>query len=222
MNVFLSIDSLTFLKKFQEINPNPCFWQIVLPALRYVELNFDWNPVRNKDSYDRSVTPIYNRCFILDQLRQCAPSLQCLTLWWHDLRPFLKHSNSPWSSILQLNILLRAAGQDNPSAAMIKRIPTNNAFPQLQYLTFGGRRFILEPPELTAELILSWLNALLFPALKLVMLHVNRRCSYFRTRPFTARDMFLMLLKQHIRLRDHHHPPAKITIDWNEEIIIWL
>jgi len=113
-------------------------------------------------------------------------------------------------------------GHDNPSAAMIKRIPTNNAFPQLQYLTFGGRRFILKPPELTAELILSWLNALLFPASKLVMLHVNRRCSYFRTRPLTARDMLMMLLKQHIRLRDHHHPPAKIIIDSNEEIIIWL
>jgi hypothetical protein len=194
----------------------------VLPALRYVELHFDWNPIRIKELNDRRVTPIDNRCFILDQLRQCAPSLQCLTLSWHDLRSFLKHSNSPWSSILQLNILLRSAGRDNPSAAMIKCIPTNNAFPQLQYLTFGGRRFMLKRPELVAERILSWVDALLSPPSKLVMLHVNRRCPYFRTHPFTSGDMLLMLLKQHIRLRDHHHPRAKIIINSNEEIIIWL
>lgn len=178
--------------------------------------------MRNKDSNDRSVTPISNRCFILDQLRQCAPSVQCLTLWWHDLRPLLKHSDSPWPSIQQLNILLRSVEKDNPSASLIKRLPTNKAFPQLKYLTFGSRRFVLTPPELVAERILSWLDALVFPGSKLVILHVNRSCPYFHPRSSTARDMLMILLKQHVRLRDHHHPPAKIIIDSNEEVIIWL
>jgi hypothetical protein len=178
--------------------------------------------MRNTDFSDRSVTPIANRCFILDQLRQCAPSLQCLKLWWHDLQPFLKHSNSPWPSIEQCNILLRTMEKDDPPASLIKRLPTNHVFPQLKYLTFGARRFKLTPPELVAERILSWLDALLVPASKLVLLHVNKACPYFRTRPLTARDTLLMLLKQHVRLRDDHHPPAKITIDYNEEIIIWL
>ena len=202
------------------MNRNPCSWYAVLPALRYVELNFDWNPMRNRNLNDRSVTPIYNRCFILDQLRQCAPSLQCLTLWWHDLRPLLKYSDSPWPSIQQLNILLRA--EEKPSASVIKRLPISKAFPHLRYLTVGSRRFMLTPPESLAEWILSWIDALVFPASKLVILHVNRRCPYFRTRSLTARDTLMMLLKQHVRSSDHHHPPSKIIIDSNEEIIIWL
>lgn len=172
--------------------------------------------MRNRELNDRSVTPIANRCFILDQLRQCAPSLRCLTLWWHDLQPFLDHSNSPWPSIEQLNILLRTMEKDDPSASLIKRLPTENVFPQLKYLTFGSRRLKLTPPELVAERILSWLDALLFPGSKLVLFHVNRSC------PPTVRDTLMMLLKQHVRLRDDHHSPAKIILDWNDEIIIWL
>ncbi|CAF1294548.1 unnamed protein product [Rotaria sordida] len=216
---FQYVNSLELYYDIKEIIPNPCSWHIILPALRYVELNFDWNIIRIKNFIDRSVTPIYSRFFILDQIRRCAPLLQCLTLWWHDLRPFLTYSHLPWPSIQQLNIRLRR--QDNPPASLIKRLPTNQAFPQLQYLTFGSRRFMLTPPELVAKQILSWLDALLFPTSKLVILHLNRRCSFFLTRPPTARDVFRMLLDQHVQSMNHHSP-AKIIIDSNEEVIIWL
>ncbi|CAF1250924.1 unnamed protein product [Rotaria sordida] len=116
---------------------------------------------------------------------------------------------------------LELTKQDNPPASLIKRLPTNQAFPQLQYLTFGSRRFMLTPPELVAKQILSWLDALLFPTSKLVILHLNRRCSFFLTRPPTARDVFRMLLDQHVQSMNHHSP-AKIIIDSNEEVIIWL
>ena len=202
------------------MNRNPCSWYVLLPALRYVELNFDWNPMRHEYFNNRSVIPIYNRCFILDQLRHCAPSLQCLTLWWHDLHSLLEHSHSPWPSIQELNIRLRAGRV--PCASLIKRLPISKVFPQLRYLTVGPRRLMLTSPEWLAEWILSWIDALLVPASKLVSLHVNRRCSYSRTSPSTACDKLMMLLKQHDRLSDYHHPPAKILIDSNEEIIIWL
>jgi hypothetical protein len=204
------------------MNSNLCPWNAVLPALRYIEFDFEWNPMRANKCASRSVTPIHNRCFILDQIRQCAPSLQCLTLWWHDLRLLLKHSNSHWPSIQQLNILLRIHEKDNPSASLIKRLPTSKAFPQLRYLSFGYRRVLLTPPELVAERILSWFNALISPESKLVVLHVNRHCFYHqRLLPSTSHDMFIMLLKQHVYLRDYYHSPAKIIINSNEEIIIW-
>jgi hypothetical protein len=190
--------------------------------LRYVELNFDCSPTRATPCNYRLVTPIHHRCIILDQLRQCAPSLQCLTLWWYDVRLLLKHSISPWPSIRQLNIRLRTCRKDNPSASLIKRLPTTKAFPELRYLSFGSCRLLLTPPELVAERILSWVDALIFSSSKVVILHVNRCCAYFRPQFPTPRDTLMMLLKQHVRLRDHYYPQAKIIIDSNEEVIIWL
>ncbi|CAF1121845.1 unnamed protein product [Rotaria sp. Silwood1] len=219
---FQHVNSLELYYDIKEINPNPCSWCLILPVLHYVEINFDWSPMRAKRLNDWSFTPIHHRCIILDQLRQCAPSLQCLTLWWHDVRLLLKHSNSPWPSIQQLNILLRTHTKDNPSASLIRRLPTIKVFPQLRYLSLGARRFLLTPPELAAERILSWIDALVFSSSKLVVLHVNKNCPYFRTLSSTSYDMLMMLLKQHVRLRDYHHPSAKIIINSNEEVIIWL
>jgi len=191
--------------------------------LRYVELNFDWNPMRYKDLNYRCATPIYNRCFILDQLRQCAPSLECLTLWWHDVQLLFECSILPWSSIQKLNIRLRIHEKDNPSASLLERLPTIKAFPELRYLSFGSRRFDLTPPEFAAEQILSWLDALVSSSSKFVILHVNRLCPYFRPRiSSTSRDMLIMLLQQHIHLKNYRHSSANVIIDSNEEVIIWL
>lgn len=204
------------------MNPKPCSWLLVLPVLRHVALNFDWSPMRDWRSYDQSVTPIDHRSIILDQLRQCAPSLQCLTLWWCDVQLLLEHSHSPWLSIQQLNILLRTYEQDNPPASLIKRLPTDKVFPQLRYLSFGGRRFCLTPPELAAVQILSWFDALVSSSASFSTFHVNRGCFYSQTLSVASRDMLMVLLRQHVRLRDQHYSSTRIIIDSNLEVIIWL
>ena len=204
------------------MNPSPCSWHLVLPVLRHAELYFNWSPLRkNKMSYP-SVTPIEHRCIILDQLRQSAPSLQSLILWWHDVKLLLEHSDSPWPSINQLQIRLPTNPKENPSASLVKRLPTVKAFPQLQCLSFSGCRLPLTPLEVASELILSWVDALMSSLSKFVILHVNRRCSPYRTLNPTPHDVFIMLLKQHARLRDLYRPPVNIVINSNEEVIIWL
>jgi hypothetical protein len=191
--------------------------------LRYVELHFDGSPIETEEWNDRSVTSVHHRCVILDQLRQCAPSLECLTLWWHDVQLLFECSILPWSSIQKLNIRLRIHEKDNPSASLLVRLPTIKAFPELRYLSFGSRRFDLTPPEFAAEQILSWLDALVSSSSKFVILHVNRLCPYFRPRiSSTSRDMLIMLLQQHIHLKNYRHSSANVIIDSNEEVIIWL
>ncbi len=193
----------------------------MLPVLRNIELNFDRNPLKSHVPFDGSSTPIDHRIIVLELIRVNAPSLQCLTLWWHDIL-LLTKSHSPWPSVRQLNVLLRTHKKDDPPASLIGRLPTNKAFPQLRYLSFGGRRFRLMPSQLMAERILAWFNALILSSSILSILHVNRRCGPERAVPPSSRDMLITLLKQHVRLSEQHHPPARVVIDSNEEIIIWL
>ncbi len=207
------------------MNLNPDSWRIILPFLRYLRLDFQSNPMRSRESCDRSVTPIHYRCIILEQFRQCAPVLEYLTLYWSDVRLFLEHSASPWPFVRQLNILLESlepGTNNNPSVSLIKRLPTNEAFPQLQYLSFGGRRFPLTPPKVLANQILLWFDGLVSSSSKFIILHVNRCCVSYRSLPLTSRDILVMLLTEHVRSRNHHYSSSKIIIDSNEEIIIWL
>ena len=80
-----------------------------------------------------------HRCAVLEQLRQCAPALECLTLWWHDVEMLLTHSALPWPSVRELNILLETGKRNIPSAPLIGQLPTKMAFPQLRYLSVGPR-----------------------------------------------------------------------------------
>ncbi|CAF1300926.1 unnamed protein product [Rotaria sp. Silwood1] len=203
------------------MNPNPDSCRIVLPFLRYLRVDFEWNPMRSRESYDQSVISIDCRLIILEQFRECAPVLEYLTLYWSDVRLLLKYSASPWPFVRQLNIRLESY-TNNPSASLIKQLPTNKAFPQLQYLSFGGRRFPLTPPKVLTNWILLCLDSLVYSSSKFIILHVNRCCVTYRSVPSTSRDILMMLLTKHVRSRNHHYSSSKIIIDSNEEIIIWL
>ena len=109
-----------------------------------------------------------------------------------------------------------------PSASLIKQLPTNKAFPQLQYLSFGGRRFSLAPPKPLATQILLCFDALVSSSSKFLMLHMNRCCGTHLSMPLTSRDVLLAILTECIRSRSDQYSSSKIIIDPNEEIIIWL
>ncbi|CAF4732260.1 unnamed protein product [Rotaria sp. Silwood1] len=198
------------------MNINLDSWHALLQFLRHLELNFDWNPIKSGKSYDPSVTPNHYRCIILDQFRQCASVLEYLTLYWSDIRLLLKHSSSPWPFVRQLNILMESC-TNIPSASLIKRLPTNKAFPQLQYLSFGGRRFSLTPPKPLAIRILLCFDALVSSSSKFIMLHMNKCCGIHRSLPFTSRDILLTILTERVRSRSDHYSSSKIIIDSNEE-----
>ena len=166
-----------------------------------------------------SGTPISHRSEILEQIRINAPGLQCLTVSWDEIL-LLGESHSPWSSIQQLNILLSVPKQDDPPASLIERIITSEVFPQLRYLSFGRRRFKLTPPEEVVQRIFTWLDALILSLPTLTTLHVNRRCTIYRTRPRSSVERCLTLLKEHVRLSNH--PPTRVLINTNEEILILL
>jgi hypothetical protein len=207
------------------MNPNPDSWRIILPFLRHLRLDFNRNPMRSRESYDGSVTPIHYRCIILEQFRRCAPALEYLTLYWSDVRLLLKHSALPWPFVRQLNIRLKSLEpdrDDTPSVSLIKRLPKNEAFPQLTYLSFGGCRFSLTPPKALANRILLWFDALVSSSSKFITLHVNRCCLSYPSLPSISRGIFMTLLTEHIRSRNHRYSSSKIIIDSNEEIIIWL
>ena len=205
----------------KSMNINTSSWHILLPFLRHLKLNFDSNPIKYRTSYYRSATPNDYRCFILEQFRQCAPVLECLMLHWSDVVLLLEYSSSPWSFVRKLNIRLNSC-TNLPSTSLIKRLPTNEAFPQLQYLSFCGRRFSLNPPKPLATQILLCFDALISSSSKLITLHVNRCSVPYRTLPLTSRDILLTLLTEHIRSKSDHYSSSKIIIDENEEIIIWL
>lgn len=203
------------------MNMNLNSWNILLPLLRYLKLNFDSNPIKSMISYYQSVTPSRYRCFILDQFRKCAPALECLMIHWFDVELLLEHCSSSWSFVRQLNIRLEFC-PNFPCTSLIKRLPTNKAFPQLQYLSFSGRRFSLNPPKPLATQILAYFDALVSSSSKFVTLHVNRCCVTYRSIPRTSRDILLTLLTEHIRSKYDQYSSSKIVIDANEEIIIWL
>jgi hypothetical protein len=113
-------------------------WSVALPRLRSLQLNFDWNPIKGREQYDRPVTPMNHRCVILEQLRRCAPALECLTLWWHDVEMLLTHSTLPWSSVRELNMLVETGKGNIPSAPLIGQLPTKMAFPQLRSLGWSS------------------------------------------------------------------------------------
>ncbi|CAF4307506.1 unnamed protein product [Rotaria sp. Silwood2] len=218
---FQHVNSLVLFFDIKEMNINLDSWHVLLPFLRHLKLNFDSNPIKFDKLYDRSVTPNHYRCIILEQFRQCASVLEYLTLYWSDIRLLLKHSSSPWPFVRQLNILMESF-TNIPSASLMKRLPTNKAFPQLQYLSFGGRRFSLSPPKPLATRILLCFDALVSSSSKFIILHINRCCGTHRSLPFTSRDILLTILTERIRSRSDHYSSSKIIIDSNEEIIIWL
>ncbi|CAF2958401.1 unnamed protein product [Rotaria sp. Silwood2] len=203
----------TTLTHFQYVNSLVLFfdikvniqysWHVLLPCLRHLKLNFDSNPIKFDKLYDRCVTPNHYRCFILEQFRQCACALESLTLYWSDIRLLLKHSSLPWPFVRQLNILMESC-TNIPSASLIKRLPTNKAFPQLQYLSFGGRRFSLTSPKPLATRILLCFDALVSSSSKFLILHINRCCGTHRSLPFTSRDILLTILTERIRSRSDH------------------
>jgi hypothetical protein len=159
-------------------------------------------------------------CVILEEFRKCTCALQSLTLSWCDIQ-LLQYSSSPWPSVRQLNILIDSFKQI-PSPSLIKQLPTNKAFPQLEYLSFGGRRFSLSRPKPLATRILLCFDALVSSSAKFITLHVNRCCITHRSLPLTSRDTLLTLLTQHVRSRSDHYSSSKVIIDSNEEIFIWL
>ncbi|CAF1510539.1 unnamed protein product [Rotaria sp. Silwood1] len=226
-----SLSINTTLTHFQYVNSLVLFfdikvniqysWHVLLPCLRHLKLNFDSNPIKFNKLYYRCVTLNHYRCIILEQFRQCACALESLTLYWSDIQLLLKHSSLPWPFVRQLNILMESC-TNIPSASLIKRLPTNKAFPQLQYLSFGGRRFSLTSPKSLATRILLCFDALVSSSSKFIMLHINRCCSTHRSLPFTSRDILLTILTECIRSRSDHYSSSKIIIDSNEEIIIWL
>ena len=201
------------------INVDCC--HVFLPCLRDLKVNFDWNPIQSGRSSDRSRTPSDCRCLILDQFRQCAPALESLMLHYSDVELLLEHSSSPWSFVRQLHIRLESYS-NFPSASLIKRLPTNKAFPQLQYLSLSGRRFSLRRAEGLATEILLCFDALVSSSSKFLTFHVNRCCVTYRSFPLTCRDVFLTLLTEGIRSRTDHYSAAQIVIDTNEEILIYL
>ncbi|CAF2123354.1 unnamed protein product [Rotaria magnacalcarata] len=218
---FQYVNSLVLFFDIKEMNINIDSWHVLLPFLSHLKLDFDSNPIKSGISYYRSVTPNHYRYIILERFRQCASVLEYLTLYWSDVRLLLKHSSSPWLFVRQLNILMEPC-TNIPSATLIKRLPTNKAFPQLQYLSFGGRRFSLAPPKPLATRILLCFDALVSSSSKFIMLHINRCCGTHRSVPFTSRDILLRLLTERVRSRSDHYSSSKVVIDSNEEIIIWL
>lgn len=189
-------------------------WHVSLPFLRHLQIRFISNSMKSRTSNN-------DRCFILEQFRQCASVLHCLTLYWSDIRLLLEHSFSPWSSIRQVNILMESCTKI-PPPTLIKQLPTNKAFPQLQYLSFGGRRFSLHQPKSLAIRILLCLDALVSSSSKFIILHMNRCCSTHLSLPFTSREKLLTILTERVRSRSDRYSLSKIIIDPNEEIIIWL
>ena len=197
-------------------------WCVVLPRLRSIEINFDWNPVTGSQFYERPVTPMHHRRVILEQLRRCAPALECLTLWWHDVQMLITHSAGPWPSVRELNVRLKTGKRNIPSASLIGQLPTATAFPQLRYLSFGSRRFGLNPPKVLAKWILSWLDGLVSASSSFTILHLNRCCPYYRSLHASLRDALVALLEEHLSSNKGQRALAKITIDSNEEIVVWL
>lgn len=193
----------------------------MLPFLRSVELHFDTNPLTSHLLCCRSPTPISHRSQILEQIRTNAPYLQCLTLSW-DETLLLGESRLPWSTIQQLNIRLSVTKQDDPAASVIERVITSEVFPQLRYLSFGGRRFKLTPPEMMVKRVFTWLDVLILSLPTLATLHINRRCGVYRSRPHSSIDTCLILLQQYTRLNNHHHPSTRVFINADEEILISL
>ncbi|CAF3022008.1 unnamed protein product [Rotaria sp. Silwood2] len=157
---------------------------------------------------------------------------------WHMILPFLRSlrvnfQRNPMQSRKLYNqsvtpnlyryILLEQFRQYEkiPSPYLTKRLPTNEAFPQLQYLSFGGRRFSLTPPKKLANRILLCFDSLVSSS-KFIILHVNRCCGIYRSVPSTSRDILMTLLTECVRSRNLRYSSSKIIIDSNEEIIIWL
>ncbi|CAF4092816.1 unnamed protein product [Rotaria sordida] len=217
---FEHVKSLHLFFNMTEMKLNPDSWHMILPFLRSLRVNFQRNPMQSRKLYNQFVTPNLYR-YILEQFRQCATALESLTLYWSDIRLLLKHSSSPWSFVRQLNILLDI-DEKIPSPFLTKRLPTNEAFPQLQYLSFGGRRFSLTPPKKLANRILLWFDSLVSSSSKFIILHVNRCCGIYRSVPSTSRDILMTLLTECVRSRNLRYSSSKIIIDSNEEIIIWL
>ena len=148
---------------------NPDSWHMILPFLRSLRVDFQWNPMESSKLYNQSVSPNLYRYILLEQFRQCATALESLTLNWSDIRLLLKHFSSPWPFVRQLNILLDSY-RKIPSPFLTKRLPTNEAFPQLQYLSFGGRRFSLTPPKKLANRILLCFDSLVSSSSKFINL----------------------------------------------------
>ena len=189
-------------------------WHVLLPFLRHLRVQFKSNPMKYDQSNDY-------RCFILEQFRQCASVLECLTLYWSDVQLLLKHSYSPLPFIRQVNILIESC-TNIPPPALIKQLPTNRAFPQLQYLSFGGRRYSFTQPKSLAIRILLSFDALVSSSSKFIILHMNRCCGTHRSLPLTSREKLLTILTERVRSRSDQYSLSKIIIDPNEEIIIWL
>ncbi|UJR29379.1 hypothetical protein I4U23_010591 [Adineta vaga] len=160
-------------------------------------------------------------CFNIKQFRKCASALACLTLHWSDVQLLLKHSSSSWPFVRRLDVRLTTL-TNIPSASLIKQLPTNNFFPQLQCFSLVGRRFSLNRPKSLVTRILICLDALVSSSSKFTILHVNKHCGPHRTLPLASRDIFLTLLTERVRSRGDHYSLSKIVIDSNEEIIIWL
>ncbi|CAF3736407.1 unnamed protein product [Rotaria sordida] len=218
---FEHVKSLHLFFNMTEMKLNPDSWHMILPFLRSLRVNFQRNPMQSRKLYNQSVTPNLYRYILLEQFRQCATAFESLTLYWSDIRLLLKHSSSPWSFVRQLNILLDT-DRKIPSPFLTKRLPTNEAFPQLQYLSFGGRRFSLTPPKKLANRILLWFDSLVSSSSKFIILHVNRCCGTYRSVPSTSRDILMTLLTECVHSRNLRYSSSKIIIDSNEEIIIWL
>ena len=163
-----------------------------------------------------------HRHAILEQLRRCAPALECLTLWWPDVKILLAHPALPWPSLRELHVRVETGKGNIPSASLIGQLPTNWAFPQLRYLSFGARRFRLDPVEVLAEWILSWLDGLIAASPNFTILHINRCCPYYRSPRRDAREALTALLEKHLLSNDGQRPPAKTIIDSNEEVVVWL
>ncbi|CAF1384390.1 unnamed protein product [Adineta ricciae] len=195
----------------QSIDPHPSLWCVMLTRLRQV--NFEFHEPN---------TPISHRRILLEQLRQCAPTLERLTLWWHDTLHLLD-IDAPWPSIERFFVRLRYNEEDNPPASLVGRLASHKVFPRLRYLTFlGPRRFMLEPLTVMVKCILDWLDALLSSSSIFTVLHLNKGCFFHRTRPAITRSTFKTLLQQHARLGGEQGSPARVMIDSNEEIILWL
>ena len=204
------------------MNVNVKSWHVSLPVLRHLRIDFNSDSMECFKSSDRSVAMNDNyRCFILEQFRQCASALESLTLYWSNIRLLLKHSSSPWPFIRQLNILMKSCSKI-PSPFLIKQLPTNKAFPHLEYLSFGGRRFSLNRTKSLAIRILLCFDALVSSSSKFIILHMNRCCIHHITYPWSSRQTLLTILTQCVRSRSELYSSAKIIIDSNEEIIIWL
>jgi hypothetical protein len=81
---------------------------------------------------------------------------------------------------------------------------------------------MLEPLTVMVEYILAWLDALLSSSSIFAVLHLNKDCCFYRTRPATIRWTFKTLPQQHVRLSSEQDTPARVIIYSSEEIILWL